>query len=497
MATSVPPTPGDLEKGLSGSHGVPNSQESEKRYIVNNDAPQSPSSLPPLQEEEEEVEEELDGQEAIERIPTHTSQTPRKSATIFRTLTARSNATLVHPGPPPDGGTKAWTQACMGHLVILNTWGMIASFGAFQAYYTQELGMEPSAVSWIGSMQMLGHFGLGMFSGRLLDIGYYYWSVIPGMLIAALGMFMTSLCHSYYQFFLAQGVLVGIGCGLQFAPSMSLITTYFSRNRSVALAIMASGSATGGLLYPTIVRELLPTIGFPWTVRVMGFIMLVVGSCYCSLLKPRLPPRKSGPLFELSAFREPAYTFYLIGLFLFSFGVFFAFYYISAFAINVLHAPYSTSINLLLLLNGVGLFGRLIPAFIADRFLGPYNMLLPLVLITAVMLYCWAAVDSIPSLYAFAGLYGFFSAGYQGLFPAVLSTLTKDMTKAGTRNGMGLAVVGLSALIGPPIAGALVQKNGGRYFVAQMWGASMMLAGGCVIFIGRVSITGWNFKVRV
>ena len=123
-----------------------------------------------------------------------------------------------------------------------------------------------------------------MFSGRLLDIGYYHWSVIPGMLLAALGMFLTSVCYSYYQFFLAQGLLLGFGCGLQFAPSMSLITTYFARNRSVALAIMASGSATGGLLYPTIVRQLLPAIGFAWTVRVMGFIMLAVGSCYCSLL---------------------------------------------------------------------------------------------------------------------------------------------------------------------------------------------------------------------
>lgn len=104
-------------------------------------------------------------EEEIARTPTQASYTPqRKLAALAKTLTARSNASVIDPGPPPDGGSKAWTQACMGHLVILNSWGMIATFGVFQTYYTSELGMEPSAVSWIGSMQMLGHFGLGTFN---------------------------------------------------------------------------------------------------------------------------------------------------------------------------------------------------------------------------------------------------------------------------------------------------------------------------------------------
>lgn len=187
-------------------------------------------------------------EEEIERIPTHhTTQSARTKnpvLNIARTLTARTNASIVDPGPPPDGGTKAWTQSVMGHLVILNTWGMIATFGVFQQYYTSELHLEPSAVSWIGSLQMLGHFGLGMFTGRMLDAGYFYWSIVPGMLLSALGMFMTSLCTEYWQFALAQGILMGLGFGMQFAPTISLVGTYFAKKRTIALAIMASGSGT-------------------------------------------------------------------------------------------------------------------------------------------------------------------------------------------------------------------------------------------------------------
>lgn len=119
----------------------------------------APSSSPPPQEAYEESD--------IERIPTHRSRAASTRAKslkqITKTITARSNASVVDPGPPPDGGVKAWTQVVMGMLVITNTWGMTATFGVFQSYYTAELGMEPSAVSWIGSMQMLGHFGLGEF----------------------------------------------------------------------------------------------------------------------------------------------------------------------------------------------------------------------------------------------------------------------------------------------------------------------------------------------
>lgn len=385
----------DIEKALPVSPG-----ELRSRHAADDAISEKLSTRPSRHAEE--VEEEEEEEDQVARIPTHSSQVSRAKKSIVglaKTLTTRSCASVIDPGPPPDGGTKAWTQAFMGHFVIFNTWGMIATFGVFQQYYTLSLGLEPSAVSWIGSVQMLGHFGLGMFTGRLFDAGYFYWTMIPGMLLSALGMFMTSLCSKYWQFFLAQGIMNGVGNGMQFAPTMSLTTTYFSRNRSVALAIMASGSATGGLVYPTIARQLLPKIGFPWTVRAMAFIMLAVGALYASLLKPRLPPRKSGPLLELSAFREMPYALFCIALFLIAMGQYFAFYYISSFAGDVLDLPYSTSINVLLVLNGIGVLGRLVPSYFADKYTGPYNILIPFCFISAIVLYFWPLVKSERGLY--------------------------------------------------------------------------------------------------
>lgn len=474
----------DLEKALSAQHQGSQSRSDANHHAFNNVSSQTLSTH------------EL---EDITRIPTQASQISRSRKSLpglASLIPVRSCTSVVNPGPPPDGGAKAWTQAFMGHFVVFNTWGMIATFGVFQQHYTLDLGLEPSAVSWIGSMQMLGHFSLGMLTGRMFDAGYFYWSVIPGMVIAALGMFMTSLCTKYWQFFLAQGIMNGLGNGMQFAPTLSLVTTYFAANRSVALAIMASGSATGGLVYPTIARQLLPKIGFPWTVRVMGFIMLAIGVLYSSLLKPRIPPRKSGPILELSAFKEPPYSLFCIGVLLICLGQYFAFYYISSFAVDILDLPYGTSINVLLVLNGIGVLGRLIPSYFADKYTGPYNVLIPFCFISAIILYCWPLVKNEAGLFAWASIFGFFVAGFQGIFPAALTTLTKDMSKVGTRNGQGFAVVGMGTFIGPPIAGALIQSNGGGYLVAQLFAGSTVLLGSLILIIGRWSITGPKIRVR-
>lgn len=81
----------------------------------------------------------------------------------------------IDVGPPPDGGTLAWTQAMMGHLVAFNTWGFLASFGAFQSYYESDILSSNSAseIAWIGSLQLFLIFAVGTISGSALDAGLF------------------------------------------------------------------------------------------------------------------------------------------------------------------------------------------------------------------------------------------------------------------------------------------------------------------------------------
>lgn len=421
---------------------------------------------------------------------------PGPGGVLAKVLSRTTSRISIDPGPPPDGGLAAWTQVLMGHLIVFNTWGYINSFGVFQTYYVATLGHPPSDISWVGSVQIFLLFFVGTFSGRATDYGLFRITFLIGSILQLIGVFMTSLSTKYWQLFLAQGICTGLGNGLIFCPALSLLSTYFSRKRSLAIGIAAAGSATGGVVFPVIVRQLLPKLGFPWTVRVVGFVMLAVQAVTLTFTKPRLPPRKTGPIVEWGAFKELPYALFAIAMFLNFWGLYFAFYYIGSFGRDILGISQAEAISDLLILNGVGLFGRLIPAHLADRYFGPLNTIIPFAFVSGLLLYCWSAVRSKGGLVGFAVIYGLFASGIQSLFPATLAGLTSDLKKAGVRMGMVFSVVSFACLTGPPLAGALIQRRDGSYLYAQMFAGSVMIGGCMTLMACRVSKNGWK-RARV
>ncbi|KAJ5639824.1 uncharacterized protein N7484_007686 [Penicillium longicatenatum] len=452
--------------------------EKDHSNVERNDSFPSPSS-----DEESNIGDEY--------IPNDLSQVPTNSSAVARTLSVvRTRESGKDLGPPPDGGFQAWLQVALGHMIIFNTWGYINSFGVFQTYYTTSLGRSPSDISWVGSIQIFLLFFIGTFSGRATDAGYFRFTLTVGATLEVFCIFMTSLCTEYWQLFLAQGLGQGIGCGLMFCPTLALISTYFDKRRGIAIGLTASGSATGGLVFPAVVLRLLPQIGYGWTMRVLGFITLATLIPCVLLFKQRLPPRTSGPLVEWTAFKELPYLLFAVGMFLNFWGLYVAFFYIGSFSTDIIGASETTSIYLLMVMNGVGLIGRLIPNFMADQFTGPLNLLIPFSCATALVAYCWTAVNNMNGLWAFAAFYGLSAAGIQSLFPATLSTLTTDLKKTGVRMGMVLSVVAVAALIGSPIAGALVSSDGGQYLYAQMFMGSAIIAGTLTLIGARVCKVG-------
>ncbi|KAF4815200.1 Aspyridones efflux protein apdF [Colletotrichum siamense] len=232
--------------------------------------------------------------------------------------------------PAPDGGFKAWTMALLGHLVTFNTWGYFLCYGVFQTYYVSSLSRSLSDIAWIGSLQMFLLFFVGTFSGRALDAGFFRHTVAVGAALNILGIFITSICKQYWQVLLAQGVCTGIGSGLQFAPAMSLVSTYFSTNRNLAIGVVATGSATGGMVYPVIFQQLLPRVGFGWAVRTLGFLNLGLSALVVAFMASRLPPRTSASLLDLEALKDPTYLLCCAAMVLNFLAVYFTFYYASS-----------------------------------------------------------------------------------------------------------------------------------------------------------------------
>ncbi|KAI0382805.1 MFS general substrate transporter [Hypomontagnella monticulosa] len=379
-----------------------------------------------------------------------------------------------HIGPPPDGGL-GWVQVAVGHLALFNTFGWFNSYGIFQDYYTEELKLPLSAISWTGSVQVFLLASIGMFSGRAFDAGYFRSLIAIGSALQVIAIFTASVATEYWQLFLAQGMCGGIGAGILYCPIIACTASYFSKKRALAIALVTSGGATGGLIFPVIAQQLPKHVGFPWTMRVMGFIVMFNAAMMLIFARTRLPPRPKGPIVEWAAFKELPYSFYTVGAFFLLWGVYLVYNYINHYGRTVLGMDGGTALNTLFIANAVGIPGRIIPALVSDAWFGPFKTLIPLNIGAGVLYLGWIGVRDPGSLYAFAVLSGMVNGGVQTIAMTGLPTLTSDLSKVGTRSGMIMTIGSVACLTGPPIAGALIDVAGGQYLYMQIWAALIML----------------------
>lgn len=213
------------------------------------------------------------------------------------------------------------------------------------------------------------------------------------------------------------------------------------------------------------------------------------------LTADRLRPRKSGPLVDFSAFREPTYSLLVVALFFAFWSVYYTFYYLSSYGNEVIGLPFTSATTLTILINGIGMPARVIPPFFAARF-GQLNTLLPIFLIMTLVAFCWVAVHNSAGVYTYTAFYGTCSGAFQCLLPSTVASITPDMRMFGTRLGMAFGTISFAALTGPPLGGALQSAMNGSYFSGQLWAA--ISTGVCLglLCASRVSKTGWHLSAR-
>ncbi|KAF4343640.1 peptide chain release factor 1 [Fusarium beomiforme] len=340
--------------------------------------------------------------------------------------------TTNDPSEPPDGGLQAWLQVVTGHLVAFNSWGYLISFGIFQPYYEEQFSLPPSTISWIGSLEVCLIFFIGTFSGRAFDAGYYRTALAVGLFLQILAIFMTSIASSYWQVLLAQGICQGLGNGIIFAPTIANMSTYFTSKKTIAISAGACGAGTGGIVFPLIAQQLLPKIGFRWTVRVMGLVVAVSSMIIMIIAKTRLKARKAGPLVEWAAFKEPAYVLFAAAMFFTLWPTWISYNYARQYTTDKLSGSSSDSFLILIVINAVGIPGRMISAFLADRLFGAIPVFIPTILSASLCLYLWSQVHSLTGMFIWVSIFGYFGAAIQSLFPSCCASLTPDLNSSKT-----------------------------------------------------------------
>jgi MFS family permease len=168
-----------------------------------------------------------------------------------------------------------------------------------------------------------------------------------------------------------------------------------------------------------------------------------------------------------------------------------------SFGKTIIGISYKDSITVIVIMNGAGIPGRLVPGFLADRWFGCLNVEIAFCCLTGVTMFCWIPVSSYTSLLIFSAVYGFFGAGVQSLFAATLASLSPDASKTGVRLGMVFSFISIACLTGEPVAGAIIQASNGNYVRAQIYAGCLKLAGTLILVGSQIAHTGWKIRFRI
>ncbi|OJJ76878.1 hypothetical protein ASPBRDRAFT_49895 [Aspergillus brasiliensis CBS 101740] len=421
---------------------------------------------------------------------------------------------------------RAWLTVMGAFFTFFCSVGFINAFGVFQDYYeSHQLSSYSSFdISWIGSFSTFALFSGAPITGVLVDRVGPTVLLISGSLAMLVAVFMTSLCQQYYQFFLAQAVLLGASMSLLFCPAIATVSRYFHKNKGLAMGVTVGGSSTGGVIWPIVLNELLNKDGvsFGWTIRIVGFIMLPL--LVLAVLTVTPPAKKATndhhhhilteeegkrrhegdesqeALQEhsnahkqglVSLLKNTTFLVLCAGLSISYLGMFSPFFYATSYAQSLGH-PTSFAFYLVSIINAASLFGRVLPGILADHY-GHFNLCGTAALLSGVTALCWTAAKSTGGLVVWCLAYGLTSGAIMSLQSACAAHLAPHELH-GTAVGFLMGSVALTALFGTPISGQLVGSYG--YLALSMYAGASLVVGGLLIFVARFKVDRTIFARR-
>jgi len=126
--------------------------------------------------------------------------------------------------------------------------------------------------------------------------------MLTGVVLLSGGFIAASFAHHTWHLYLTQGVLVGLGIGFMYLPSIAILPQWFEKKRSTASAISAAGSGIGGLIFSLGTGAMIDSLSLPWALRITGIVTGVVNLIAVSLIRDRdhvVKPNHAGLHFGL------------------------------------------------------------------------------------------------------------------------------------------------------------------------------------------------------
>ena len=351
---------------------------------------------------------------------------------------------------------QGWVVVFAAFLAAFVVFGISYTFGIFLKPIEEELHVTHAALSTVFSTMTVISFFLSPFTGRIADRHGPRRVVACGAVLMCAGLVATARVPSFPLLFLTYGVGLGGAVACTYIPAIATVGGWFKVRRVIALGVAVSGIGCGTLLAAPVSAMLIERYGWRPAIEILGWVgggLMVVSALL--LFRPPVLEEKAkvaiGPKLRTRAFALLYGSFFLKGI-----AVYVALVFIPAYAMD-LGATRVAAASLVGYIGASSVVGRLGGSMLAPRF-GLFNMYKLAFAILFVSYFLWITGHVYPTLVIFSLIMGVGYGGVAGMAPAVTASLF-GVQGLGQLLGVLFTALGMACLVGPPIAGLVIDYS--------------------------------------
>ena len=359
-----------------------------------------------------------------------------------------------------DSG-RAWLVVAGTFLASFVSLGIAYSFGAFFTDMAAEFDTTRGATAVVFGITTFAFFWLSLLTGRAADV----WGPRPvlgvGALALLVGLVATSRVGSLELGYVTYGAGVGVAAACGYIPMVAMVGGWFEHHRASAVGLAVAGIGAGTLVMSPVSAALVERIGWRDTFVVLGVGGAVV-LAGCSALVARPPghagggrqPARFGDAFRSTVFRRLHRSALCSGL-----ALFVPFIFLGQYAEERGVGPVAAAV-LVGILGGASVLARIGFGSAVRRF-GSVPLYRGCFVLLSIGFALWLAAGS--SYWRLLVVALVIGTGYGGFVALSTIVLADRFGVVGLGSVMGLFYTsqGLGGLVGPPVAGWLVDRTGG------------------------------------
>ncbi|RFU29296.1 hypothetical protein B7463_g7023, partial [Scytalidium lignicola] len=197
--------------------------------------------------------------------------------------------TIAPEDTPPDGG-YGWVCVACVFWNNAHHWGITSAYAVFLSYFTTNKTFQNASsldYAFIGGLSVSQALLISPIASTITRKFNINVTILLGVIFETAALLGASFSHKIWQLYLSQGICFGWGIGFQYVSTIGIIPQWFSKRRSLASGIAASGSGVGGLIYTLSTNALISRFGVAWTYRTLAVIQFSVNVICAILLRDR------------------------------------------------------------------------------------------------------------------------------------------------------------------------------------------------------------------